>query len=311
MQTEIEMAYIAGLMDGDGSFSLTKANVKNNIQYRPLIQLGSKYKSTIDVLMKIVGGNFTFTDEHINKHGKSKKAFYNWRLSGAERCMAFLNKTIPYLTNKKDRAELLLKYFLKNIYVPGKRLSAEVKAQREQTYSKMYELNRFNPLLMSRTKKPTIENNSDTFWSYLAGLFDTDGHFSITNRSNRYFRAEIQLHITDLRCINFIQENCIYGSLNVKKDKHCKHGMIYRYEIKKISDVLGFVEKILPFLKIKSKQAELLKYYITNKKDFMKRFNNEKIPEEELLFRRQCFEKMKQLHTDCDLYKPTLIEVEG
>lgn len=311
MQMEIEMAYIAGLMDGDGSFSITKANVKNKIQYRPLIQLGSKYKSTIELLKTMIGGNFTFTDDHINKHGKAKKAFYNWRLSGADRCINFLSKITPYLTNKKDRAEFLLKYFLENKFVPGKKLSNDILSKREQAYSKMYELNRFNPLLLSRTKKPTIENNSDIFWSYLAGLFDTDGHFALTSRSDKYFRAEIQLHITDLRCINFIQENCIYGSLNVKKDKHCKHGIIYRYEILKIDDVLNFLNKILPYLKIKKSQAELLIYYLDNKKNYMVRSKNQTIPEEELLFRRQCRDKMKQLHANCDLYKPTLIDLEG
>ena len=70
-------AYIAGVMDGDGSFSFIKRKMKCSPLYFPMIQLASSDEGLVDMLIGIFGGR-KFVRTKLSKF--SKKVSFSWKL---------------------------------------------------------------------------------------------------------------------------------------------------------------------------------------------------------------------------------------
>lgn len=83
-------AYVAGILDGDGSI------------YNKIIEIGSSDFFLVRWLLANFGGRF------YTKVTANKKLFYNWRLSGRSNKEKFLLRVIPYLIIKRDKAKDLL-----------------------------------------------------------------------------------------------------------------------------------------------------------------------------------------------------------
>lgn len=297
------MAYLAGAIDGDGSFSLMKGQSRKYPYYTPVFQFGNLSEGLLKIFHGAFGGR-------IYKRKKSQESnrreFFDYSVTNAM-CLPLLKQVVDYLQGKKDRALCLIDYIESNPSEGGRKpLGEETLLRRECSYNKMRELNHFNILKLKRSLKKAYENTeNDIFWAYLSGLIDTDGFFTINAREGRYFRPMCGIHISDIRCLNYIQENCIIGKTTFAKDKNCKSGFIYRWDIHKIQDFKIILPKIIPYLKLKKQQAKLLLNFIVNKKNCLT--CSGKMPEEELQFRIQCKEEIARLNK-CDLYKPSLID---
>jgi hypothetical protein len=302
-EENIRMSYLAGAIDGDGSLALGKAIRRNQVNHYPMIQLGNLKEELIDAFISEFKGQKNIRDGKLNR-----RKFYIWRVTNSPKCLPILEKLIPFLIGKKDRALHLKDYILENPSLSGgKKLEGDVIFRREKSFLKMKDLNFFNPLLLTQSKKSCEKDSDDPcFWSYVAGLFDTDGHFSISARQERYFRPHIHLHMMDLRCINYINENFIGGRLGLKKDKTSKYGFIYRWEISLHEKIRNFLNKIIPYLRQKKSQAIIMLKFLNEKKQY----TNCKpcMPEEEINFRRQCKEEISKLNK-CDLYKSSLMDL--
>jgi hypothetical protein len=291
----ILMAYLAGAMDGDGTFCIGKSIRRDQLNHYPILQLGNLNKDLIGLLHQSLGGNIAVRKAHISNSGKNRREFYVWRASHSKSLYP-IEKLLPYLIGKKDRAEFLKEYILNNpSQSGGKKLSIELVAEREKSYYKMRDLNNFDCSRQKVTKKQCTKNSeSPIFWSYLAGLFDTDGSFTIGCRENRYFRAQAQLHMKDLRCFNYINENFIGANFGVKKDKTSKNGILYRLEVRKIDVLKEFLERIHPYIRQKKAQVELLLKFLKDKKTYT--HTKPGMPEEELAFRLGCKQQMMELN---------------
>jgi hypothetical protein len=78
-----KMSYIAGLFDGDGSFTIMKKKPEadgRSYLYSPLIQFGSLDKKTIDFIKDEMDGTICFRKARIGKDGSSRRNFYFWRI---------------------------------------------------------------------------------------------------------------------------------------------------------------------------------------------------------------------------------------
>ena len=123
--------YVAGILDGEGSLSIHKADSPGNNSYRLQIVI---YGTSIK-LMKWLLGNFggTFYSRDNNPSGWTKtysRPIHKWNISGRANKERFLLGIIPYLIIKREQAEVALEFVrLGNSQVPEirKRLEEKMK----------------------------------------------------------------------------------------------------------------------------------------------------------------------------------------
>jgi hypothetical protein len=103
---DIEAAYIAGIMDGEGCFLIERFATKRS-------PIGFQFRSSVQVTMcefDTIKWIADLTDRHIQrKHLPSGRTAYCliWRNSFAVR---FIQQILPFLRGKKEQAEILLHY---------------------------------------------------------------------------------------------------------------------------------------------------------------------------------------------------------
>ena len=102
-----ELAYVAGLFDGEGTVTISCYNASRYGGRRReilMVLLSSTDYSIIDYLRGIFGGSLTITGAH-NNH----KEIYRWTLS-ARMAADFIYRILPYLRIKKEHALLGLEW---------------------------------------------------------------------------------------------------------------------------------------------------------------------------------------------------------
>lgn len=95
---DTELAYLAGLFDGEGSVLVNKIWNKNCYTYRMRICISSTFLDVILWLKEILGGNIS-----TNKVYGNRKESYVWQL-GANSAADLLFVMLPYLRIKKEQA---------------------------------------------------------------------------------------------------------------------------------------------------------------------------------------------------------------
>ena len=313
---EIKMAYLAGIMDGDGSFSIGRlSNGTAHDLYFPIMQCSKWLPQFIDMLKEEFGGNIQkIQSNHICKDGRKEHPKYHWRLRSGVNCRPSLIRLIPYLQIKRERAELLLNFIDENPFVRGQILSEAIMHARDRARLKMLNFNDWRFAERYVYGKVTKENSNDSkVWSYIAGIMDTDGSFSVkkqiknkgTEVINPRYLPIISLSMTDTRAINFIRKNCVLGNLCIPRNKDTSSGCHYQFAIGSKKQAIEFLELIIPYLRAKKENALVLL-------DFCKNSENTKcclfgVPPEELQFREECYQKLCALNK-YGVYKPSLID---
>lgn len=122
MATELEAAYAAGIVDGEGCIAVY-FNKKRNVYYGYL-QISNTDKNLIDWLRTTFPGNRKLYI--CNSKPNHKQAWIaGWGGSGAE---DFLTQIYPYLIVKKEQANLFLK-FRNTIYTASVEEKQELERQ--------------------------------------------------------------------------------------------------------------------------------------------------------------------------------------
>lgn len=146
MPSETQWAYAAGIMDGEGSFSIGRGGRKPDkdhpngyYNYQLLLSLGNTNEKLIGWLIETFGGvkylgHRAKTDKH--KNG------YLWRIHGKGSQREFIHGVLPHLLLKREQALLALEMINTEGYNP------EV---RRELWLKMKHLNR---------KGKTVETNT-------------------------------------------------------------------------------------------------------------------------------------------------------
>ena len=108
--TEIQKAYIAGFVDGEGSISLLK---RKNIEchtwqycFRIQINVTNTFKAVLDEMQAITGVGKVY----LHSRGTEKnRTCYRWQVRGLK-ARSLLWEIIPYLRVKKHQAEIALNF---------------------------------------------------------------------------------------------------------------------------------------------------------------------------------------------------------
>lgn len=88
--TDVEAAYLAGIIDGEGSIYYRSG--------RPGISVYNNDKRVMDWLKRHIGANYTATDTRGRNPG------YTWQSTAARDVYFILNRVLPFLVIKQDRA---------------------------------------------------------------------------------------------------------------------------------------------------------------------------------------------------------------
>jgi len=98
-------AYLAGLLDGDGSIYFIIR--KNSIE--PKIVFSNTSKQLIEDLKDLIPlENIVYWEKH--PKNKNARISYYIRIEKAEALKTFLENIVPYLRRKRRQAELMLEY---------------------------------------------------------------------------------------------------------------------------------------------------------------------------------------------------------
>lgn len=292
MKEEIKMAYAAGILDGDGSFSLLlhRSTTKESWRtfYHPCIQLSNAYKGMSEFLNEKFGGSLRVKKPQQEHH----KPLYVWSLRSREGCKKLIDKIFPYLKLKKDQANLMLNFLESDHFDQH---------QGEKFNLKMKDLNRdilFNPIGFNQ--QALSDSEDPVFWSYFSGIMDTEGSFTIKREkphsgsiSVRYSPL-IQLTMVPSACLNYIRENYSKGSFCVPKANCTGKGYAYKMNLCGIKKCKEFIKKILPYLLVKKKQALLMLKFC--EENITTKYRQGGIALEVLEFREKLHQQMKVLN---------------
>jgi len=135
--TKIEYAYIAGLLDADGNFTLTKD--KNNC-YHPSIHFTNTSEKIIEPMKKWFS-NYYYHERNRDVKWKTIHSFTICRLADVPK---FIEQILPFLIIKKEQAELLKEYCETRLSKPNGIVTD--KSYDEIIYQKMKRLNRRGPI---------------------------------------------------------------------------------------------------------------------------------------------------------------------
>jgi len=305
------LAYVAGVMDGDGSFSLLKRNSSPYPYYYPAMQLSHTNKEFVYYFKDEFGGSVSHRKSYIGKDGGKRKESWRWVLE-KKQSEGFLKEILPYLQLKKERATRLLGYLSENSLYKRGDVSKKNLARKERTYLKMKKMNAESGISKSSIGK-IKKNPSDNplVWAYIGGLFDTDGSFSIKrevkNIHNSYkYNPIISLGMKNLEAIAFVGKYCSVGNIKLIKAKTCKSGFSYRFSIHSFDEVASFLEKCIPYLHLKKKSAEILLKFCKNIK--RTKYCRAGVSEKESSFREQCYQDLVKANNG--VYKSSLIDLE-
>lgn len=312
---EEDKAYIAGMMDGDGSLGLVKRNIgSKNPLYYPSCQFGSVSLAHSVILENNFGGHITTVKGRTGRDGINRNTFYRWQLEKREKTKPFLETILPYLCLKKSQATELLNFIEQNPFIRGSMgLTNEVIFQREKSYLKIRKLNQgrdLNQTVLLPTKK-FVEDS--TKWAYFAGLMDTDGSFTIkkenpsSGRKNPRYAGQVLLSMNDVRGFNLIGSICPFGNVTLIKAKSCTLGFTFRWALYSFQEIVEVLTRLLPYLRHKKAQAECLIEFFQDRK--ATKFCRGGISGDELNFRENMRSQMIMLNKH-GVLKPSLIDLE-
>lgn len=105
-------AYMAGLMDGEGSFSISVTFETGKPHYSANIRLYNTNPKIIDWVIRHFGGKPSWGDKNGQniENLKSQRKMCQWFLTGRKAMESFLLSIIPYLVAKREQAILILQY---------------------------------------------------------------------------------------------------------------------------------------------------------------------------------------------------------
>jgi len=109
MLTEVEKAYIAGFVDGEGCISLGRKkdnSYRRHHTYQLVVTISNTRKEILEWLHKKFGGHFRIS----HPPSKSRNKVWVWAIL-CRKAINFLKEIYPYLKIKKSQAKLAMEYY--------------------------------------------------------------------------------------------------------------------------------------------------------------------------------------------------------
>ena len=129
MNKEAVIAYIAGIIDGEGCVTITRRKIRrlktNNWYYEPQVVTSNTNKELLYFCVKHYGGWIAKLRKCKRKHSVA----YQWKVTGDKmRCL--LNSINPYLIVKRKQANLVLLF--PNYKGNGQKARTDIEKQEQE-----------------------------------------------------------------------------------------------------------------------------------------------------------------------------------
>jgi hypothetical protein len=249
-------AYMAGMMDGDGCFSIFKTE-REYSDYRPFVGFTNAYKPVCQWAVEHFGGTINQQKGFCHHNGYYSKELFHWRLYGRNSVRNFLSSIIPYLREKKEQAILLLEY----INLDGKINPIK----REELFLRLREMKKLGCVT---TEMPNTPEYPKSIFAYMAGAIDSEGHITIgkdTRKNNTSYNVRVGLTNTFLPLLKSAQ--VIYGGgICSAGSKNPKPVSIWYISEKK--SIERCILSILPYLIVKRERAKLMLDFVRMQKPY-------------------------------------------
>lgn len=160
------------------------------------------------------------------------------------------------------------------------------------------------------------DNQRQADWAYIAGVMDSDGCFMITRHKRQTknkqterglafpkkvtswswsYLPAVKICQIQPEAVYFIKNEFGYGTITLGGARPSRPNSlpIFQWGIRKISDLVPFLESIMPYLKIKKNRAEFLLNYC---KTVKRQSGYLGISGDELAYREESYQKMRELN---------------
>ena len=165
METE-KLAYIAGIVDGEGSIMIMRQASKSfmeqrakrgstNPHYHPCVRVGMNVRAALDFIVSVTGLGKVYQEKAYG----NKKPMFRWVIRSRDEVLQFLKLVKPFLLVKQRQAELAIQFMHEWVSSNGVRLTPETQANRENAWLDMRKLN--GVISVPATTKPNGKRGRD------------------------------------------------------------------------------------------------------------------------------------------------------
>lgn len=229
-------AYTAGLLDGDGYITI----IKYKQSYLPRVGVVNASLPLMKWLVGKFGGTY-----RKQKKRESHRICYEWQTTCRAHSMRFLFLIRPYLTLKRQKADIVFSYLQLNGWCAG---------ERERIYQKYMSI-KDSPVTTNVSSFPYKQNVIN---AYFSGLFDAEGFVGI-NKLGSGFRSRIALGMTHKglpKTMQFLYDGNFYVE-PTRNRKTC-----YRWTAENHDLQERFLLQVLPYAIVKREQMKLVLQYV-------------------------------------------------
>lgn len=144
---DIDLAYTAGLLDGEGHIGIHKSKngfrkgVPRELKYSARLMIANTNIDIMHWLQLNFGGSIAKDVRDGNR-----KDCYRWQIYG-NKMLEFLKLVAPYLKIKSSQAKIVIDWQSKIIYGAQPKMTDKQKQKRESAYLQILELNRRGKIL--------------------------------------------------------------------------------------------------------------------------------------------------------------------
>lgn len=239
---ESEKAYLAGIIDSEGCIFITKWNNERN------------YELSIKMTDNFV---ISFLSQLLSKEYENTKKYKRIRYHSKQQIFKILSDVLPYLNIKYKQAVLIMEAISikkqgdKNIFY-----SDDENKKWQECHDEIRKIN-----AKGKEKRIDYQGNDEHkfHWAWLAGLIDGDGWVGIDSnkRKNKLqHRTAIRISITHKYTIDYL---CAMFDKNISTCNPSRKNASRLHAVRFLTNSLSnILPNILPFLKLKNKQAVIL-----------------------------------------------------
>lgn len=233
-------AYMAGLMDADGTFTITSCvhTTLGHKLYDPTVSCTSVHLPTLRWVVKHFGGTIYFH----KITNTSVQPRYDWVTQTYLHSERFISLVRPYLLQKSEQADLLLEFY--SLY------RQQCPTVRQSLYERIKAVNITSSLT---TNTSSVNWKPNCLNAYLAGFFDGEGSFQYLNNGTT---LRVHLGNTNFSLLGLLKKTFgghIYDLGGASRPEHRKP--MKQWSLGKRADLEKFFLSTLPYLITKRKDA--------------------------------------------------------
>lgn len=237
MTRKEQLAYCAGVLDGEGCFYASRNEHCNTFRYGITVNMNDQ--RPLRRLHGLFGGSLE----------PQKAGHYAWN-PFRDVILSMIEELLPFLVIKRSQA-VVLSLLRKNFVRVG--CSKPSQPDMNERYELTEQITRMKDDWSAKAYPKFISN--DCMAAYAAGLVDAEGSIGIYRGQGNRFLGKVQMGMCDPSAMEFINSN-LGGHMPEPATKN--HLTPVFYLIFERSKAEAFCKTIQPYLTSKGKQAELV-----------------------------------------------------